>query len=399
MGAIDEADVPAYVQEIANNFKRTPIVDPLTGQLDLRKNLLNVSEDYFIPVRDDNAPNPIDTLQAAQNMTAMDDIKFVQNKIMTALRVPKSFLNFEDAQGDGKNLSLLDVRFTRTVNRIQQSLLMELNKVCIIHLYLLGFTDDLTNFTLKMNNPSSQAEMLELDNMAKKITTAKDAVTDGGNGMPIMSVTRAWKEILGWSEKEIEDNLEELRLEKALVAELEKTSQIIKRTKIFDPVDNIYGEVGAEYLEDQAMAAPGDDGGAGGGGMGGGITGGIGDMDFGDDVPPDTMGDEAQMGEEGEMSMADAAAEDTAGDVGAAPPMPNESLSRLLKNVINEQHEAQKYLMEGGKQYSKMLKEQRTKDQTKEENIIETIPLYNKNFFINEELDSISKELDKIVND
>lgn len=399
VGAIDEADVPAYVQEIANNFKRTPIVDPLTGQLDLRKNLLNVSEDYFIPVRDDNAPNPIDTLQAAQNMTAMDDIKFVQNKIMTALRVPKSFLNFEDAQGDGKNLSLLDVRFTRTVNRIQQSLLMELNKVCIIHLYLLGFTDDLTNFTLKMNNPSSQAEMLELDNMAKKITTAKDAVTDGGNGMPIMSVTRAWKEILGWSEKEIEDNLEELRLEKALVAELEKTSQIIKRTKIFDPVDNIYGEVGAEYLEDQAMAAPGDDGGAGGGGMGGGITGGIGDMDFGDDVPPDTMGDEAQMGEEGEMSMADAAAEDTAGDVGAAPPMPNESLSRLLKNVINEQHEAQKYLMEGGKQYSKMLKEQRTKDQTKEENIIETIPLYNKNFFINEELDSISKELDKIVND
>lgn len=399
VGAIDEADVPAYVQEIANNFKRTPIVDPLTGQLDLRKNLLNVSEDYFIPVRDDSAPNPIDTLQAAQNMTAMDDIKFVQNKIMTALRVPKSFLNFEDAQGDGKNLSLLDVRFTRTVNRIQQSLLMELNKVCIIHLYLLGFTDDLTNFTLKMNNPSSQAEMLELDNMAKKITTAKDAVTDGGNGMPIMSVTRAWKEILGWSEKEIEDNLEELRLEKALVAELEKTSQIIKRTKIFDPVDNIYGEVGAEYLEDQAMAAPGDDGGAGGGGMGGGITGGIGDMDFGDDVPPDTMGDEAQMGEEGEMSMADAAAEDTAGDVGAAPPMPNESLSRLLKNVINEQHEAQKYLMEGGKQYSKMLKEQRTKDQTKEENIIETIPLYNKNFFINEELDSISKELDKIVND
>ena len=255
VGAIDEEDVPAYVQEIANNFKRTPIVDPMTGQLDLRKNLLNVSEDYFIPVRDENAPNPIDTLQGAQNMTAMDDIKFVQNKVMTALRVPTSFLNFEEAQGDGKNLSLLDVRFTRTVNRIQQALLMELNKVCIIHLYLLGFKEDLTNFTLTMNNPSSQAEMLELENMAKKVTTAKDAVTDGGNGIPLMSMTRAWKEIMGWSDKQISDNLEELRLERALAAELEKTSQIIKRTRIFDPVDNIYGVIGAEYSDSEAVAA------------------------------------------------------------------------------------------------------------------------------------------------
>ena len=146
------------------------------------------------------------------------------------------------------------------------------------------------------------------------------------------------------------------------------------------------------------MGQPGDEGGPGGPMGGGGITGGIGDMDFGDDVPPDAMGDEAAMGEEGEMSMADAAMEDTAGDVGAGP-TPNESLSRLLKNAINEHHKTQKILMEGGKQYSEMLKEQRTKDQIKEENIIETIPLYNKNFFINEELDSISKELDKIVND
>lgn len=98
----------------------------------------------------------------------MDDIKFVQNKVLTALRMPKTFLNFEETAGDGKNLSLMDIRFTRTISRIQQALLMELTKIATIHLYLLGFTDDLTNFNLTMNNPSSQAEMMEIENLSKK---------------------------------------------------------------------------------------------------------------------------------------------------------------------------------------------------------------------------------------
>ena len=142
VGAIDDADVQAYVERIANEFKRTPIVDPMTGQIDLRKNILSVDQDIFIPVRDENAPTPIDTLSAAQNMTALDDIKFVQNKVLTALRIPKSFLNFEEAAGEGKNLALMDIRFTRTVNRIQQAFLMELTKVASIHLFLLGFNDE-----------------------------------------------------------------------------------------------------------------------------------------------------------------------------------------------------------------------------------------------------------------
>ena len=376
VGAIDEADVPAFVEQIANNFKRTPIIDPMTGQLDLRKNLLNTSEDYFVPVRDDAAPNPIDTLQGAQNLTAMDDIKFIQNKVFTALRVPKSFLNFEEETGDGKNLSLLDVRFTRTVNRIQQALLMELNKVCIIHLYLLGFKDELTNFTLTMNNPSSQAEMLELENMAKKITTAKDAITDGGNGIPVMSVNRAWKEILGWSDKEIEKNLEELRLEKALVAELEKTPQIIKRTKLFDPVDNIYGEPGAEYIEDNQGGGPGDEGGPGGGPGGGGGLGGFGGGDF------DFGGEDMDMGAAAQEDMAM-----NGGTEGAAPP----------DNSIGEQRLTLKpnkpRIDETSNIYDKML--QKAYDlRGVNETMTESVPLTDKNFLLNEELDSIAKQLD-----
>ena len=400
VGAIDEQDVPAYVQRIANEFKRTPIIDPMTGQIDLRKNILANTEDFFIPVRSDDAPNPIETLPAAQNLNAIDDIKFIQNKVFTALRVPKSFLNFEEAQGDGKNLSLMDVRFSKTVNRIQQALIMELNKVAIVHLILLGLTDELTNFTITMNNPSSQAEMLEIENLAKKITTAKDAITDGGNGIPLMSVTRAWKTILKWSDKEIADNLEELRLENALAGELKKTFQIIKRTGIFDPVDNVYGEAGAEYSDTPEEGA--DDGGVmGGGGSSAGAAIGGGDVDFGEE---DMGGEEMDNGQEGEMNIENAANEDNGGIEGGQPEQANENLgSRYMKKLLTETLRKQKKisldLQRREKHYTELLKKKINEERIEKEkkDNVERIPLLNKNFLINEELDTLQKQLNEFT--
>ena len=397
VGAINPDDVPAYVQEVMNEFKRTPIVDPQTGQLDLRKNILTQQDDYFVPVRDSSEPSPIETLQGAQNLTAMDDIKYIQNKIVTALRIPKQFLNFEETTGDGKNLSLLDVRFMRTVNRIQQALLMELNKICIIHLYMLGFEDDLTNFSLTMNNPSTQAEMMELDNLAKKITTAKDAVSDLGNGMALMSLTRAWREILGWSDKEIADNLEQMRLEAALAIEMQKTSQIIKRTGLFDPVDNVYGEAGADYSE-ESMEGEGPEGGPGGGGGGFGGGGFGADMDFGDE-------EGLEAGAEGEMSMEDAAAEEGgapqeggASQEGEIPPMGEAYLNNLLKKTLNEQKMLKERLLKENinkqEKYLKRLTEHR--NEKRNENEPKPVPIFQKSFLINQELNEMVNHMKEI---
>lgn len=393
VGAIDEQDVPAYMDEVANNFKRAPIYDPLTGQLDLRRNIMSNMDDFFIPVRDPNEPNPIDTLSAGNNLTAMDDIKFVQNKLCTALRVPKSFLNFEEATGDGKNLSLLDVRFTKTINRVQQMMLMELTKVCIIHLYLLGFVDDLTNFSLTMNNPSSQAEMMELDNLSKKIEMAKSAVADPGGGLPLYSITRAQKEILGWSDKQISDNLEELRLEKALAAELEKTVMIIKRTGLFNKVDNLYGEPGAEYSDNAGGQGQEDD--MGGGGMpGGGMPGGLDDGGLDDD-----MGNGDMAGAEGDMSMDDAAdSESDTNDDSTPEPLAEMFFDRLMKKTINEQKTVKKSLMDKTKHYQQLLLNKINESKEKEKEELNT-PLYTKNFLINEELNSIAKGLGKYINE
>lgn len=385
VGTIDDKDVPSFIQDIANEFKRTPVIDPMTGQIDLRKNILANTEDFFIPVRDDNAPNPIETLPAAQNLTAIDDIKFIQNKVFTALRVPKSFLNFEEAQGDGKNLSLLDVRFSKTINRIQQALLMELNKVAIIHLIILGFTDELTNFTLTMNNPSSQAEMLEIENMSKKITAAKDAISDNGNGIPLMSVTRAWKKILKWSDKEISDNLEELRLESALAAELKRTTQIIKRTGIFDPVDNVYGEPDADYSDEM----PSDDEDMGGGNIGGGGAVG-GEIDFGDDMD---ASNETEEGTEGEMDMNDAAIEDS-----NTSPIGEGYLRKLLNENIKKQKQIEKNLYNRKSKYINLLNKKINEETSikKKEEECGYKNLANKNLFINKSLDSIRKQLNEV---
>jgi hypothetical protein len=358
-------------------------------------------QDIFIPVRDQNAPTPIDTLSAAQNLTAMDDIKFVQNKVCTALRIPKTFLNFEEAQGDGKNLALEDIRFTRTVNKIQQAFLMELTKVASIHLYLLGFTDDLTNFSLSMTNPSTQAEQLEIDNIQKKISAARDAISDPGNGIPIMSQTRALKEIMKWSDKDIKDNLEEIRLEKAIAAELEKTSQIIKRTGVFDTVDRMYGEPGAEYQDD--VQQQGDDGMGGGLGGGGGMPSGGGD--FGSEL--DSLGapgaeDEGEIaGNEGSEPTMDMGG--GTDDVGAAPPMEGVNKYKPLINEVKKvkyrtpvkHNEAKVDLLFA--QYFKHLNEDEKK--RKDEARIERTAIYDKSLMINEEFNRMISNLDNKLNE
>lgn len=345
------------------------------------------TDDYFIPVRDNSDGSSIENLPAGQNMTAIEDIKYMQNKLCAALRIPRSFLNFEDASGDGKNLSMMDVRFSRNVNRIQQMLLMELNKVCIIHLYLLGFEDDLTNFQLSMNTPSQQSEMLELDNFRNKIQIARDAVSDTGNGLPLMSVTRACKEILGWTDSEVRDNLEEIRIEKAISSELEKTNEIITHTGIFNKVDNLYGNTNANY-NSNSESNTNDNDNVGNIGSGGSIGGGF--SASGDTFDMDSEGEGDITGEEGTQNMEDTLndemPEETPNDNNSEEPQANdnEPLQEINKPSNSKN----------------LLIEQLLSKKENEDAIIQNYPLYQKNFLINEELDKMAKELgDKLEKD
>ena len=334
VGAIDDADVPAFLNEFMNNVKRAPIIDPHTGQIDLRKNFLDVSADYVIPVRSNQDPTEISTLQGTQSQTSMDDIEYMENKILSALRVPKTFLNFQAAEGKGQNLSIMDVRFCRTINTIQQAILMELVKICIIHLKLTGFDDDLTNFTLMMNDPSNYLLNIELDNKTKMITVASQAVTDNGNGLPLMSWHQTQKEIMGKTDEEIKKLLNELRLEASLAMELKRTPEIIKRTGLFDTVDRIYGEPDAEYSE-----TPVGEEGEGAGGLGGGMPdmgGGMFDEDFGDMEEAPDLGGDAQSEDATVLSEYVNGKKSPVKDMVDKTKMLTESFNNILKNLDTE---------------------------------------------------------------
>ena len=372
VGNIDEKDVPAYVNKIANNFKRSPVIDQKTGQVDTRYNQMAQDQNYFIPVRDPNAPSPIDTLPGATNLSEIADIQFLQKKLFTALRVPKAFLNFEEVAGEGKNLALQDIRFSRTINRVQQAIIQELNKIAIIHLYLLGLEDELENFTLSLNNPSTQAEMLKVEQTQLKVTLYKDAVSDAGNGFGAMSMTRAKRDILGMSEEEIRNDLEQQRMEKAAAAEMEQTSTVIKKTGIFNRVDTLYGEFGGTNTE-SGEGAEGTDT-TGGDDFGGG-------SDFGSDF---ASGMESSMDTE-------AGGEATEAEAGAAV----ESTEDKKENLLVE--ESRKKLEEKTKKYQKIYFNKLMESIDKDEKVYNVDEIDDEVDTINTKIDEMSKEIDNII--
>lgn len=409
VGNIDDADVGQYVDQIANKFKRSPITDPKTGQIDLRYNQLAIDQDIFVPVREEGAATPIDTLPGASNLDQIADIEYLQRKLFTALRVPKPFLGFEDTAGEGKNLALQDIRFSRTINRIQQSMIQELNKIAIIHLYLLGFEDELSNFTITLNNPSTQADMLKLDHEEQKINLYKNAVADAGNGFGAMSMTRAKKDILGWSDDEIRQDLIEQRMEKAAATELENTPNVIKHTGIFDKVDRLYGDMEAAKEGGQVADNP-EEGGpaAGGGGFGGG--GGGADLDFGDTGLEDEMPDDAGLdgggmggdmggdlggmdddlgGMDDEMGMDDS--ESGMDDLGGDEPDSTQESTKKKGSLLTESIKPKTKLTPKRSNVDILINNIK-KDDNK---LNESVKLYDKNFKINQGVQNMINEIDK----
>ena len=179
VGAIPPQDVEQYMQKVVTQLKRHSIVNPDTGRIDLRYNPMSIEEDYFIPVRAGSATDIV-SLAGADNISAIDDIKYLRDKLFSALKIPQSYLTMgEGAEEDKTTLAQKDIRFARTIQRLQRVILTELTKIAIIHLYTLGFRgDDLIGFSLTLNNPSRIAEMQELEHWKTKFETAA-AATEG----------------------------------------------------------------------------------------------------------------------------------------------------------------------------------------------------------------------------
>jgi hypothetical protein len=179
VGAVPPQEVEQFMQKIVSQLKRHTIVDKDTGRIDLRYNPLSIEEDYYIPVRAGSVTD-IQNLGGGQNTTDIDDVKYLRDKMFSAIKIPQAYLTMgEGATEDKTTLATKDIRFARTIMRLQRAVIHELEKIGIIHLYTLGYRgDDLTNFKLSLNNPSKIAELQELEHWKTKFDIAA-AATEG----------------------------------------------------------------------------------------------------------------------------------------------------------------------------------------------------------------------------
>jgi hypothetical protein len=177
IGNIPPAEIDTHMQRIIDRMKKVPLMDPKTGDYNLRYNMMNITEDFYLPVRGKDSGTDITNLPGLQ-FNAIEDIEYLRNKLMAAFKVPKSFLGYEEDNSGKASLAAQDVRFARTIERIQRIMVSELTKIAIIHLYVQGFTDeDLVDFELEMSSPSVIFEQEKLNLWKEKVQLAKD-ITD-----------------------------------------------------------------------------------------------------------------------------------------------------------------------------------------------------------------------------
>ena len=267
VGNIPPENVADYLEQAQTSLKRNAVVDKTTGQVDLRYNPLSVDEDYFLPVRGGDSGTKIDTLAGGSNTTAIEDVEYIQKKLFAALKIPKAYLGYDEDIGAKATLAQEDIRFSRSIQRIQKTLIAELNKIAIIHLYTHGFEgDDLLNFELRLSNPSSIAQQQKLELVKSKFDIASSA--------PDGLVDREWirKTVLDLSDDEIK------RIEYG--KKLDRLADMaLERVQLPEDSGDEGSEEASDLGSDSDLGSGGGLGGDDGGGLGGGLGGGgLGDL-------------------------------------------------------------------------------------------------------------------------
>ena len=232
VGNVPPEEVANYMEQAQSSLKRSSIVDKQTGRVDLRYNPLSVDEDYFIPVRGGDSGTKIDPIAGDTIAGETQDIEYIQKKLFAALKIPKAYLGYDEGLGAKATLSQEDIRFSRTIARIQRTVLSEMNKLAIVHLYCNGYSDeDLLDFKLMLSNPSTIAQQQKLELYNTRFTTATSALQTPG------LVDRNWvqKNILRLSDEEISSIQKGLRGDKVNDLEIEAT-QIVQPQGPENPV-------------------------------------------------------------------------------------------------------------------------------------------------------------------
>ena len=199
IGNIPPQEVDNYMQKIINKMKKTPFVNKDTGDYNLKYNIQNLTEDFFLPVRGSDSGTTIDNLQGLE-YAAIEDIDYLKNKLFAALRVSKAYLSYDENVNGKATLAAEDVRFARTIERIQRTVVSELTKIAIVHLAAQGIEDsEMTNFELMLTNASTIYEQEKVNLWSEKVRLATDV-----KALNMLSSDWAYHNVFGLSEDEID---------------------------------------------------------------------------------------------------------------------------------------------------------------------------------------------------
>jgi len=172
IGNIPPNEVDTYMEQVINKMKKIPHIDPTTGNYNLKFNINNMLEDYYLPIRGGQTSTAIETLPG-MTFTGIEDIDYVKHKMMAALKIPKPFLGYDEGVEGKTTLASMDIRFARTIERLQKIMISELTKIAIVHLYAQGFEgEDLIGFELELTPPSIIYDQQKVALMTEKITLA-----------------------------------------------------------------------------------------------------------------------------------------------------------------------------------------------------------------------------------
>ena len=200
IGNIPPNEVDNYMQRIINKMKKTPFIDEATGDYNLKFNIQNLTEDFFLPVRGGDSGTQIDSMPG-MTYDSTEDLEYLKNRLLAALHVPKAFLGYEENLGSKATLAAEDVRFARTIERIQRIIVSELTKIAVVHLYSQGYQDaELVNFELNLTNPSTIYEQEKVELWSNKISLSRDMMENG-----MMSSEWIYKNIFNFSDEKIKE--------------------------------------------------------------------------------------------------------------------------------------------------------------------------------------------------
>jgi hypothetical protein len=200
IGNIPPTEVDNYMQRIINKMKKVPFVDRNSGEYNLKYNMQNLTEDFFLPVRGGDSGTSIDSLGGLE-YSATEDIEFLQKKLFASLRIPKAYLSYDENVNGKATLAAEDVRFARTIERIQRTIVSELTKIAIVHLAAQGIEDaEMVNFELSLTNPSTIYEQEKVNLWSEKVRLASDM-----QQLKMMSKDWIYSNIFDMSEDEKDD--------------------------------------------------------------------------------------------------------------------------------------------------------------------------------------------------